>query len=133
MPVDTALALSLPWRSDSASAGQPGKIPIIEVAYKKDMWWSMPQELSQALYTKHLEGETGIGYTWDWGVGSPTAKRQRTGSWVPDGEETTINRYVIDFATMEQKNIDNGRLRSIRIAWVDHAAMEPKWTGQIPQ
>ena len=125
MPVDTALALSLPWRSDSASAGQPGKIPIIEVAYKKDMWWSMPQELSQALYTKHLEGETGIGYTWDWG-------NQRTGSWAPDGEETTINRYVIDFVTMEQKNIDSGYRRTIRIAWIDPGAdMTPRWTGQI--
>ena len=122
IPADSAVQ---PVRSDSDSAAQPGKVPIIEVAFKNGMWWSIPWEMSQALYEKHLQGEN-AGYTWDWG-------EHRTGSWVHDNQETSINRYLIDFDAMEQKNIDNGRLRTIRIAWVDHADVAPRRTGQIPQ
>ena len=124
IPADSAVK---PVHSDSDRVAQPGKVPVIEVAFPSGMWWSIPWEMSQALYEKHLQGEIGIGYTWDWGD-------QRTGSWVHDNEKTSINRYVIDFATMEQKNIDNGRLRTIRIAWIDPAAdVTPRWTGQIPR
>ena len=123
IPADSAVQ---PVRSDSDSAAQPGKVPIIEVAFKNGMWWSIPSEMSQGLYEKHLQGEQDIGYTWDWG-------EHRTGSWVHDNQDTSINRYVIDFDAMEQKNIDNGRLRTIRVAWVDHADVAPRWTGQIPE
>ena len=37
------------------SAGQ--LVPIIEVAFKKDMWWSMPAEMLAQIYQKHLNGE----------------------------------------------------------------------------
>jgi hypothetical protein len=33
---------------------------------------------------------------------------------------------------MQQKNIDNGRMRSIRLAWVRQEDVTPQWTGQIP-
>ena len=122
IPADSAVQ---PVRSDSDSAAQPGKVPIIQVAFQNGMWWSIPWEMSQALYEKHLQGEN-AGYTWDWG-------EHRTGSWVHDGEETSISRYVIDFDVMQQKNIDNGRLRTIRVAGVDPADVAPRWTGQIPQ
>ena len=122
VPADSAVR---PVHSDADSAAQPGKFPVIEVAFKNGMWWSIPRETSQALYDKHSQGQDAV-YIWDWGD-------LRTGSWVHDNEETSINRYIIDFDAMEQKNIDNGRRRSIRIAWVDHADVEPRWTGQIPQ
>lgn len=122
IPADSAVQ---PVRSDSESAAQPGKVPIIEVAFKDGMWWLIPWEMSQALYEKHLQGDT-AGYTWDWG-------EHRTGSWVHDNRDTSINRYVIDFDAMEQKNIDNGRLRTIRVAWGDHPDVPFRWTGQIPQ
>ena len=122
IPADSAVQ---PVRSDSDSAAQPGKVPIIEVAFKNGMWWSIPWEMSQALYEKHLQGEN-AGYTWDWG-------EHRTGSWVHDNQDTSINRYVINFDAMGQQNIDNGRLRTIRVVWVDHADLAPRWTGQIPQ
>jgi len=112
-------------RSDANSAAQPGKTPVIEVALKGGMWWSIPRETSQALYDKHLRGEDAA-YTWDWG-------KSRAGSYVQDDQETSINRYEIDFNALEQRNIDNGRRRSIRIAWVDHVSVWPKWTGQTPQ
>ena len=114
------------WPSDSASAGQPARIPTIEVAFKNGCWWSIPQAMSQALYERHVQGESDIGYTWDWGD-------KRKGSWAPDGKETTVNRYVLDFTTMRQENIDKGRLRTFRITWIDTDADEkPSWTGQIP-
>ena len=76
--------------------------------------------------TKSICRVKNAGYTWDWG-------EHRIGSWVHDNQDTSINRYVIDYDAMEQKNIENGRLRTIRVAWVDHADVPPRWTGQIPQ
>ena len=67
------------------------QVPIIEVAFNNGMWWSIPPEISQALYQKHLQGEDAC-YTWD--------KRC----------------YVIDFDAMEQKNIDvYGRYSLIKV------------------
>ena len=37
------------------SAAQP--VPIIEVAFKNDMWWSIPAEMSAQIYQKYLDGE----------------------------------------------------------------------------
>ena len=115
-----------PVRSDFENAAQPGKVPIIEVAFNNDMWWSIPQVMSQGLYERYLHGEQDIGYTWDWG-------ERRTGSYVHDGQDTSINRYILDFDAREQRNLDNGRRRTIRVVWVDHADLAARWTGQIPQ
>ena len=107
-------------------AAQPGMVPIIEVAFKKDMWWSIPAEMSQALYERYENNED-VGYTWDWG-------ETRTGSWRgADASETSISRYVIDFRAMEQRNIDNGRRRSIRVVWIRPEDATPRWTGEIPE
>ena len=48
----------------------------------------------------HLNGEDVV-YTWDWGASRP-------GSFAPAGEQTSINRYMIDFQTWEHVNIDKG-------------------------
>ena len=53
-------------------------IPIVEVAFNSDKWWSMPEEMSGQLYEKYINGQDG-GYAWDWGPGG------RRGSWEPDG------------------------------------------------
>ena len=123
IPADSA---AQPVRLDSDNGAQPGKVPIIEVAFNNDMWWSIPQVMAQGLYEKYLHGEQDIGYTWDW-------VERRTGSWVHEDQKTSINRYLINFDTRVQTNIDNGRLRTIRVAWVDHADVAPRWTGQIPE
>ena len=75
-------------------------------------------------YEKHRAGEETIGYTWDW-------SGARRGAWSPDGEETSINRYLLDFRSMVQKNIDNHRVRSFRITWVLPEQIEAVWTGEI--
>ena len=41
--------------------------------------------MSQELYEKYVDGQD-AGYTWYWGEGG------RSGSWVNDGDETTLNR-----------------------------------------
>ena len=90
------------------SAGQ--LIRIIEVAFKKNMWWSMPAEMSVQIYQMHLNGKDVV-YTLEWGA-------SRTGSFAPAGELSSINRYMIDFQTWEQVNIDNGRRRSVRLVFL---------------
>ena len=109
------------WKlSVNSSAVQP-TVPIFEVAFKNGMWWSIPAAMSQQIYEKYINNEN-AGYTWDWGS-------SRAGSWQPDGEETTINRYIIDFLTWEQRNLDNGRRRSVRLVWVAPERVVPTWTG----
>ena len=93
----------------TSSAEQPDMVPIIEVSFGRGMFWSLPQEMSKQIYEKYQSGEN-AGYTWDWGD-------SRTGTWRPDDEPTSLNRYVIDFDKMEQTNIDTDRKRSIRIIW----------------
>ena len=107
----------------ACSMSEP-RIPIFEVAFRHGMWWSIPAEMSQQIYHKYTNQEDAV-YTWDWGDA-------RAGSWQPDGEETSINRYMIDFETWEQRNLDNDRRRSVRLVWVTAGMVDPKWTGQQP-
>ena len=102
------------------------KVPVIEIAFKNGMWWALPQEMSQELYNKYLANEIDIGYTWDWGD-------SRIGSWEPEDEETTINRYLIDFEAGIQRNIDNNRHRTMRVVWVNPSSITARWTGEIPE
>ena len=88
----------------------PPRIPIIEVAFGKGMWWSIPQEMSAELYARCEDGQDAV-YTWDWGD-------SRKGSYKPEGEETSINRYQIDFVRKQQRNLDNGRMRTTRGIWI---------------
>ena len=81
--------------TEHSEEGRPLRIPIIEVAFSKGMWWSIPQEMSAQLFAKFEAGQD-AGYTWDWG-------NSRNGAWKPDGEETSINRYIIDFVRKQQK------------------------------
>ena len=85
-------------------------IPIFQVAFKHGWWWSIPSKMSQQIYDQY-KNQQNAGYTWDWGDA-------RAGSWQPDGQQTSINRYVIDFDKWEQRNVDNDRRRSVRLVWV---------------
>ena len=77
---------------------------VVEVFFKT-MWWEIPNPSVAGAY---VDGWPQIGYTYDWGTARP-------GSWSPDGVQTSINRYMVDFETMKQRNIDNGRTRDIRV------------------
>ena len=99
-------------------------VPIFEVTFKKGMWLSIPKDMSQQMYEKYKNNED-VGYTWDWGD-------SRVGSWELDGEVTSINRYVIDFNTWEQRNLDDNRRRSVRLVWVAAEKVDAICTGKIP-
>ena len=98
--------------------------PIIEIAFKNDMWWALPPCVSKQMIQMHTAGEDAI-YTWDWG-------NTRTGSWMPDGEETSINRYKVDLVQRLQTNLDNGRQRSVRVVLVRKEDVVARSTGHLP-
>ena len=97
---------------DPAMLLQPrqGKLEI-HVKFNNNMWWAMPHDLSDGLLELLRNEEKEVSYVWDW-------QGTRAGSWKPDGEETSYNRYMIDFAAMRQRNIDNDRIRAMNIVEV---------------
>ena len=125
METDGSGALEQLQLAEMARGSAP-LVPIVEVAFRNDMWWSMPQELSQQLIARMTAGENAV-YTWNWG------ENGRIGSWAPDGQTTSINRYMHDFELMLQRNIDNGRQRSIRIVYVRDEDVTARCTSQLPQ
>ncbi len=56
-------------------------VPIVEVAFKSDLWWAIPQEMSQELYDNLSTGKTqaihGIGAkAIDADLGCPRVRQQ---------------------------------------------------------
>ena len=108
-----------PGRERAPPGVDPGMLPPpregkfeIHVQFNHGMWWAMPRELSEQLLEVWRGGENQGSYVWDWGGA-------RLGSYVdPEGEATSLNRCVIDFAAMRQRNSDNNRTRAIRIVQV---------------
>ena len=98
-------------------------VPIFEVAFRNGMWWSIPADMSQQMY-ENYRNKKDVGYTWDWG-------KSRYGTPAPEGKLTRINRYVIDFNTWEQRNLDTDRRRSVRLVWVPAERVDPIWIGEI--
>ena len=90
--------------------GHPGQLEI-HVAFNNDMWWVMPHELSDPILASWNSGFQQVSFVWDWA-------ESRHGSFRPNGEDTTINRYIIDFDTMRQRNIDNDRIRIVKVVHV---------------
>ena len=83
----------------------------IQVSFKNDMWWAMPQELSDSILEQWTHGAQQVSFIWDWGT-------SRLGSYQPGGAQTSINRYIIDFDTMYQRNVDNGRTRKAKVVCI---------------
>ena len=83
----------------------------IHVSFNNDMWWAMPHELSDPILQQWQQGAQQVSFIWDW-------KNARKGSYQPDGAETSINRYIIDFDTMQQRNTDNNRIRKVQVVAV---------------
>ena len=79
--------------------------------------------MSARLFEEYEAGKDAV-YTWDWG------ENGRAGSWRPGGKNTSINRYFIDFESRIQRNMDNGRMRSIRVVHVRPQDIVPQVTGQ---
>ena len=83
----------------------------IHVEIKNGMWCLMPYELSDAILEQWHNRAQKVPFSW-------YSKEIRSGSYRPDGAETSINRYIIDFSTMRQRNLDNNRTRRVKIVAV---------------
>ena len=83
-----------------------GFVPIVEVAFGKGMYWSMPSALSAQLYNELVQpvvAQCDLAYTWEWGM---------------DGEVPSCSSYVIDAKTMTQRNLKTQCQRDVRVVWV---------------
>ena len=83
----------------------------IQVSHNNDMWWAMPQELSDSILDSWTGGAQQVVFIWNW-------KTTRRKSYQPGGAQTSINRYIIDFDTMYQRNMENNRMRKVKIVCV---------------
>ena len=101
-----------------AAAMNLGPLPLvtqmkweIHVDFNHGMWWAMPHELSDSILEEWLNGAHQVSYVWDW-------QHTRQGSYRPNGANTSINRYILDFETMQQRNVDNDRTRKAKVVCV---------------
>ena len=76
--------------------------------FNNDTWWMMPHDRSDAIVEQWLSGPTKVSFVWDW-----HGARRR--SYRPGEAQTDINRYIIDFTTMQQRNTDNNNTRNVRV------------------
>ena len=83
----------------------------IHVSFNNDMWWAMPPYLSEPILAAWNQGAQQVSFVWDW-------HGTRTGSYYLHGAPTSFNRYIIDFNTMQQRNIDNNRIRKVKVVCV---------------
>ena len=83
----------------------------ILVDFDRNMWWAMPHELSDSILDEWTNGAQQVSFIWDW-------HGSRKGSYKPDEADTSINRYIIDFNTMLQRNTDNDRTRKVKVVCV---------------
>ena len=83
----------------------------IHVEFNNGMWWVMPHDLSDGILNQGLNGAQQVSFVWNW-------EGTRQGSYRPDGAETSVNRYIIDFDIMQQRNIDNNRTRRVKVVCV---------------
>ena len=99
--------------TEQSEGGSARFIPIVEVAFDKDYWLALPKEISAHMFAQFDNDQDAI-YTWDFG----------------GRQETSIKGHSIDFAHKEQRNMDNGRMRTIRLIWVEDEDTQPQWTGK---
>ena len=83
----------------------------IQVEFKNNMWWAMPQDLSNSILEEWRNGSQQVSFIWDW-------HNSLRGSYQPNGQETIIDRYIIDFTTMKQRNLDNDRTQQTKVVVV---------------
>ena len=87
-------------------------VPIVEVAFKDNMWWSIPFDISQAIVGYMQGGSQGASWVYDWG------ENGRPGTYYENGMPTRFSRYIIDFDTMTQTNSDTHNKRKVRIVYM---------------
>ena len=101
--------------SNAADWLQPDSIPTFEVAYKNQKWYEVNEETSQNMYAAYLASTPGY-YT------EPVTANGKGGT----------RQYVVDWGSMLQTNIDNGRQRSVRFSGLQQGGEHgPILTGKL--
>lgn len=85
-----------------------GFAPIVEVALGRGVFWSIPLR-SQRSFARKRNGEDAV-YARCW--------RRSSFSFELDGEQTSVNRRVVDFEAVAQAKVDAQRKRPLRLIWV---------------
>ena len=106
--MNPANAIDLPTMLLVARRSLTGEI---HVEFNNGMWWVIPDELADGILNQWMHGAKQVSFVWDW-------QGTRTGSFQCNGKETSFNRYIIDFQTMQQRNIDNDRTRRVKVICV---------------
>ena len=121
--MDSSLAVSVGPAGQTDSTGSVhamnlGTLPSVSqlkwethVDFNKGIWWAMPHDLSDPILDQWINGAQQVSFVWDW-------EETRRGSYRPDGADTSLNRYNIDFETMRQRNLDNDRTRIVKVVCV---------------
>jgi hypothetical protein len=74
-------------------------------------WWQLPKVHAECVFGQLIHRDTTLAkYAWCWGDAREGSWRAQTGY--------NINRYQIDVENLMQVNIDNGRMRKIRLEGV---------------
>ena len=106
-----------------------GLLPLqceIQVEHGGDMWWTMPHFCSDPIIQTWQQGYREVSFIWDW-------KDTRIGSYKLNGQTTSISRYIINFDTMYQRNIDkpNKDNRKVKVVWVIPWSSWLRWLRAI--
>ena len=103
--------------TNAADGPQPDSIPTFEVAYKNQKWFEVNEETSRNMYTAYLANNPGY-YT------EPVTVNGKGGT----------RQYVVDWGSMLQTNIENGRQRSVRFSGLQQGGEHgPILTGKLPK
>ena len=113
---DTTLAVPAGPAGSTGSTGPGyamylGRLPLatqmqwgIHVDFSNGMWWVMSHEFCDGILNQYKNGAQQVSFVWNW-------DGTRRGPYQPDGADTSLSRCIINFDTMDQRNIDNGRTR----------------------
>ena len=94
-------------------------VPIVEVAFGEELWWSMSEEISLKFYENMMFNLTSI-YCWDRGEQWPC------GVWY---RERSNRYYTVDLKRKVQTNLYNGKRSAVRLVW----AWKPRKACAIEQ
>jgi hypothetical protein len=105
---DTIVHMSLTTKHELNNMPPNADQMRFQVAWSDNFWWEMPYAVSmQLLYAYHQNYPTAM-YYWE-------RPAEQKGTYAPNGETTSINRYMIVFETMTQINLDTNKMRPIKI------------------
>ena len=103
MATATELGLQLTPYVPAASPGH-GKLEI-HMEFNDDIWWAMPQTDSDGILMQTFHGAQEVPFVWDW-------------ERIRGRRHSRYSRYIINFNTMRQHNLDSSKTRKVKVVYV---------------